>query len=200
MAKKNQLPIEPEKEPEASFYEEDDESYQAEEFMEIGGSPAPGITLRQVLSGHTDIIYRIAWSPDGHYLASPSKDKTIRIWDVTLEQCVSILEEDEKIGFDIRWSPGRSLLAYTVGKTMKVWDAEKANYRFILQEEIERIWELGWSPGAQYLAYTSGTDNVLVRDVDKGDIRFSKSHHRFVRWLTSNRILIYKIDDRKTSH
>jgi len=58
------------------------EKQQVEEFMEIGGSPVQGITLRQILQGHTDQIYQIIWSSDGSYLASASSDKTIRIWDI----------------------------------------------------------------------------------------------------------------------
>lgn len=61
---------------------------QPKDFTEIGGSPVPGLTLRHVLRGHTDSISRIAWSPDGKYLASPSRDKTIRIWDVSMGECV----------------------------------------------------------------------------------------------------------------
>ncbi|MFH1907231.1 MAG: hypothetical protein ABIL11_07610 [Chloroflexota bacterium] len=44
MARKKQPKIEPEEEPEV------------EEFMEIGGSPLPGITLRTILRGHTGRI------------------------------------------------------------------------------------------------------------------------------------------------
>jgi WD40 repeat protein len=57
-------------------------------FTEIGGSPVPGLTLRHVLRGHTGGINRIAWSPDGHYLASPSDDKSLRIWDVERGECI----------------------------------------------------------------------------------------------------------------
>ena len=50
-------------------------------FTEIGGSPVPGLILRHVLRGNTDVIFRIAWSPDGSYLASPADDGAIRLWD-----------------------------------------------------------------------------------------------------------------------
>ena len=49
---------------------------------EANNNIPPGFTLRHTLSGHTEQINRLAWSPDGHMLASPSYDKTIRLWDV----------------------------------------------------------------------------------------------------------------------
>src|ERR1051326_3355369 len=87
------------------------EEPKAEEFTEIGGSPVPGITLRQVLRGHTNAITRIAWSPDGHYLASPSYDKTIRIWNVTSGQCVQTLKGHNGIINTVAWSPNGQILA-----------------------------------------------------------------------------------------
>ena len=46
-----------------------------------GWQPVPGVTLRLTLRGHSDLVGRIAWSPDGKWLASPSADDTMRIWD-----------------------------------------------------------------------------------------------------------------------
>jgi COMPASS component SWD3 len=44
-------------------------------------SPFSGELIRN-LSGHTEGLSDIAWSPNSVYLATASDDHTIRIWDV----------------------------------------------------------------------------------------------------------------------
>lgn len=59
---------------------------------EVRKNLPPGVKLVRTLRGHTGYIGRIAWSPDGRVLASPSKDRTIRLWDVETGECLCILE------------------------------------------------------------------------------------------------------------
>jgi len=45
-----------------------------------------GLTIRHILIGQSERISRLAWAPDGQRLASPSFDRTIRIWDTQTGQ------------------------------------------------------------------------------------------------------------------
>jgi WD40 repeat protein len=44
----------------------------------------------QVLLGHEGVIFRIVWSPDGHYIATVSDDRTVRIWSLGLGKQVYV--------------------------------------------------------------------------------------------------------------
>ncbi|MFM6061284.1 MAG: protein kinase domain-containing protein, partial [Microcystis panniformis] len=46
---------------------------------QINSSVSP---LDKTLTGHSGQVYSLAYSPDGRYLASGSKDRTIKIWEV----------------------------------------------------------------------------------------------------------------------
>jgi WD40 repeat protein len=48
--------------------------------------------LEKELRGHTRGVTGCAWSPDGSKLASSSRDKTVRVWDVGDAREVSKLE------------------------------------------------------------------------------------------------------------
>jgi WD40 repeat protein len=50
-----------------------------------------GSCLR-TLTGHTDEIWSVAFSPDNQILASGCADETVRLWDVNTGECLKILK------------------------------------------------------------------------------------------------------------
>lgn len=47
------------------------------------------------LKGHTDLIYSVAFSPNGRLIATPSVDRTVRVWEAALPQQVTAWRNEE---------------------------------------------------------------------------------------------------------
>jgi small GTP-binding protein len=139
-------------------------------FTEIGGSPVPGFTLRHVLRGHMDRIGRIAWSPDGAYIASPSEDKTIRIWDAASGACVRTLQDHNGGVNSVAWSPdGQCLASASNDKAIHLWNAASGNYLQTLKGHSEYINSVAWSPDGQRLASASADETIRLWDAASGN-------------------------------
>ena len=138
-------------------------------FTEIGGSPVPGLTLRHVLRGHTDWIGRIAWSPDGSYIASPSNDRTIRIWDTRSGKCVRTLEKHIDRVRSVAWSPDSKRLASTSHNAIRVWAATNGEYLHELEGHTDLTIDVAWSPEGQRLASASEDHTIRLWDAASGN-------------------------------
>ena len=83
--------------------------------MKIDEEILPGMRLRAIYRGHTDVITRISWSPCGRFLASPSRDKTIRIWDTQHGECIKELSAHSEQIVSTTWSSDGSTLCSVSG-------------------------------------------------------------------------------------
>jgi small GTP-binding protein len=138
---------------------------ETKDFTEIGGSPVPGLTLRHVLRGHTDIINRIAWSPDGKYLASPSADKTIRIWDVSTGECVRVLEGHTKSVWCVTWSSdGKRIASGSGDNTICLWEIKSGKQFGILEGHTNVVANIAWSPNKEMIASGSFDNTIRLWD------------------------------------
>ena len=76
------------------------------------------------LSGHSDSVYSVAFSPDGQILASASSDKTIILWDSRTGQKIKILEGHRYSVTSVAFSPdGQILASASSDKTIILWDS-----------------------------------------------------------------------------
>ena len=61
------------------------------------------ITLRKTLVGHTKPVQKKSWSADGTLIATPSADRTVRIWDIRTGNQVAELKHPGRV-FCCAWS------------------------------------------------------------------------------------------------
>lgn len=82
-------------------------------------------TFECELVGHQELIWAIAWSPNGRWLASGSNDGTIKLWNLETNECKFTLHEHESRVWYISWSPSGEMLASSSSDgTIRLWDGQ----------------------------------------------------------------------------
>jgi small GTP-binding protein len=125
----------------------------------------PGFTLRHTLRGHEEKIMRIAWSPDGNILASPSYDHIVRLWDVQTGQHLKTLAGHSNSVISVAWSPdGRVLASGSFDGTIRLWDTRTGQLQQALTAHSEYIYGVAWSPDGRFLASCSYDNTIRIWD------------------------------------
>ncbi|KAJ6657343.1 hypothetical protein lerEdw1_002710 [Lerista edwardsae] len=88
--------------------------------------PATGNQIGRVLIGHSKWITSLCWeplhlNPECRYLASSSKDGSVRIWDTIAGRCDKILTGHTQSVTCIRWGGDGLLYSSSQDRTIKVW-------------------------------------------------------------------------------
>lgn len=91
--------------------------------------PETGQQKGKTLIGHKQWITWLAWKPfhldaDCRFLASGSKDGTIKIWDTLLSQCHITLSGHLQCVTCIKWGGTNLIYSSSQDRTIKVWRAE----------------------------------------------------------------------------
>ena len=119
--------------------------------------------------GHSYWVSAVAFSPDGHLLATGSLDNTIKIWDVASGREIRTLNGHSSGVRSVAFSPdGRSLASGSYDTTVKLWDVTSGRELRTFSGHSDRINSVAFSPDGRVLASGSKDRTIKLWDVASG--------------------------------
>jgi WD40 repeat protein len=135
-------------------------------------------TLKQTLSGHQREVYSVAFSPDGHLLASGSGDNTIKLWEVASGALRQTLGGHQYMVESVAFSPdGRRLASGSEDGTIKLWDVAKGTLKQTLSGHSNWVLSVAFSPDGRLLASGSMDKTIKLWDAASGVLKQTLGEH-----------------------
>jgi WD40 repeat protein/serine/threonine protein kinase len=116
------------------------------------------------LIGHEGAVRRLAISTDGHWLASSSDDKNLRLWDLTDEGRTQLTfgPHPASVSAAAFTADGRHVISACHDGNLRMWDIlQPGNQPVLFSGHKDAIWCVACSPDGRYIA--SGAVDSSVR-------------------------------------
>ena len=150
-------------------------------------TPIPTGTLMITYLSHTDAVNAVAWSPDGTYMASGSKDHTVHVWysDSGSDAYSAYGKHTDAVN-TVAWSPstnsagGQNLLIIASGSndnTVQVWQVANESSPFVYSSHSAMVNSVAWSPDGTRIASGSADHTVQVWNAVDGSNTYTYPGH-----------------------
>src|SRR5262249_54058576 len=124
----------------------------------------------RALVGHSSYVFGLAWSPDGHTLASAgSFDGTAKLWNTTSGMPLRTLKGHKGYTHHVAWSPDGKFLVVAGGSSgfITLWDVSKPE-PIKTSETGNAITGIAWNADGKHVAVSGVMLGVQVWDVREG--------------------------------
>lgn len=124
-------------------------------------SPSLSINSISRMTGHQQLITQVLFSPDGHFIASASNDKSVKLWEGFNGQFLCSFRSHVGAVYQITWSPdSRMVASASKDSTVKIWSVKNKNLLVDLPGHADQVYAIDWSPDGKKMA-SGGRDRIL---------------------------------------
>ncbi|KZT25309.1 WD40 repeat-like protein [Neolentinus lepideus HHB14362 ss-1] len=111
-------------------------------------------TITSQLCCHTEVVFCVAFSPDGRYVASTSADWTIQVWDSTTGLLRYFpLKDEGGAPWSVNFSPsGDRIVSGHANGHVWVWDAETGSEMLDIAAHSNYVRTVAFSPDGEHIA------------------------------------------------
>jgi WD40 repeat protein len=103
--------------------------------------------LVATLRGHDDVVFSLAFSPDGKRLASASFDTSVRLWDVQTHAMLKGYHHHSDFVYSVAFSPdGKQLVSASKDRTVQLCEVETAKSVFTFSGMNEDVMAVAFHP------------------------------------------------------
>jgi mono/diheme cytochrome c family protein len=121
----------------------------------------PGGTLIHDFEGHGDVVFGLAFRPDGAQLASASLDQTVRFWNLSLGRADGVFRGHSDFVYDLTYTrDGHAILSASKDRTVKQIDARTAKERRTYSDHDNDVLAVAIQPGGAKFVSTGNEPNL----------------------------------------
>jgi WD40 repeat protein len=134
-----------------------------------------------ILTGHSDTVWSVSFSPNGARIVTASADKTVRVWEADGTSKIVGKHDDEV--YSASFSPdGARIVSASKDKEVRIWWLDGPSEPRRLLGHTEAVWSAAFNPDGTRIVSASSDRTVRVWNADgRGDPLILHGHADWVR-------------------
>ncbi|KAK3897989.1 Vps5 C terminal like-domain-containing protein [Staphylotrichum tortipilum] len=124
-----------------------------------------------IYKAHDGPVFRVLWSPHGHYFATAGWDKTVRVFSQDHASAQRLLVGHDTSISALAWHPNGTYVfsaSDEMDKTIRMWSIVTGNCVRIFKGHAHYISALQCAHNGKMLASADAGGNIFLWDIDKG--------------------------------